>query len=306
MTGIARAVEKFSPADLDLMTRTVASDCNKTEFDLFIRMCAARGLNPLLRHAYAQIFSKDDPKKRQMVVVVGIDGQRLIAERTGNYRPDDKVPKIKADKKKIDPAINPLGIVSAEVTVYKFSHNGWFPCPAIAYWDEYAPISEEWGDDPNNIGKRKKTGRQSLDMTKPMWTRMARAQLAKCAEMNALRKAFPESYAGIYAKEELDRSDTVDLTPSEYVEQAQRERREGVIGGPNLIEDWCDGQPFHGVPVGQFFDKAMAFIRANAPADIDDWAVRNRIALEQFWAADKAAALEIKLAIERRRPDVPA
>ena len=86
------ALTNFTGSQLALIRRTVAKDTNETEFNLFVEMCKARGLNPLLRHAFAQVYNKD-PKKdkdgnlvqkeRQLVIVVSREGQRALAERTG-------------------------------------------------------------------------------------------------------------------------------------------------------------------------------------------------------------------------------
>ena len=137
---------------LDLIRRTVAKDCEPAEFDTFIHICRAVGLDPLRRQIYAFVFGKDNPSARRLSVVTAIDGYRAIAERTGNYRPDDRAPRIEYSEEAKDVSKNPLGIVRAEVTVYKHAHGAWFPVTGEAFWDEYAPIIEtgeggfEWVD----------------------------------------------------------------------------------------------------------------------------------------------------------------
>jgi phage recombination protein Bet len=174
------ALVKFTPHQHSLIRNTIAKDANQTEFNLFMEMMQARGLNPLLRHAYCFIFHKDKPDKRQMVIVVSRDGQRAIAERTGSYRPDERAPRFEFGEK--DPATNPIGLVSAEVSVYKRSHGEWFPVTEVAYWDEYAPIVPVWENG-------QKTDRLQLDPKKDGWKKMPRIMLPKCAEMAALRKS---------------------------------------------------------------------------------------------------------------------
>ncbi len=139
------ALQIFSPSQLALMRRTVAKDATADEFNLYIEVCRARGLNPLLRHAYCLIMSKDRPDKRQMVIIISIDGQRHIAEKTGNYRADDRAPRFAVDPALKGP-LNPQGLISAEVSVYKYSHGEWFPVTAVAYWDEAVPLSPIWKD----------------------------------------------------------------------------------------------------------------------------------------------------------------
>jgi len=287
------AVVKFEPKQVALIRNTVAKDANEDEFNLFIEMCKARGLNPLTRQVFCFIFNKDNPKRpRQMTIVVSRDGQRSIAERTGAYRPDDRAPRFEYGEK--DPATNPLGLVSAEVTVYKHAHGEWFPVPEIAYYDEYAPIKEIW---ENN----KPTGKFQLDPKKDGWRKMARIMLAKCAEMAALRKAFPDDFGGLYGEGELDRGEVLDLTPSEMAEQSSREDRMAKIGGPNmLVIDWMDGGNLASVPASEFFGKAMDFVKGcnDQPSTVSAFKDRNAASLRQFWGIKPDEALELKKAME--------
>ena len=157
----------FSSREMDLVRRTVAKDCNDPEFDVFMHICKHTGLDPLRRQIYAFVFSKDKPD-RQMVPVTAIGGFRSIAERTGNYRPDNRVPRIDYDNEAKCEKTNPLGIVRAEVSVFKYAHGDWHEAVAEAWWDEYVPIYN------GEIDKRK-TG----------WIKMPRIMLPKCAEAAA-------------------------------------------------------------------------------------------------------------------------
>lgn len=166
------SIISFTPNQIALIKQTVAKGTTDAEFDLYIEMCKARGLNPLLRHAFAQIFSANDPKKRQMVIVVSREGQRSIAERTGCYRPDSRAPRYVQEEGMVGPS-NPAGLVSAEVSIYKHSHGEWHEVPEIVYWEEFAPLKEIWENDAP-------TGRYFLDPKKDAWKRMPRVMLAKC------------------------------------------------------------------------------------------------------------------------------
>ena len=67
----------FSKSQLQVIRTMCAKDCDNNEFDLFLEMCRARGLNPLLKQIYAMVLHKDskDPKKpRQLVIIVSIEG----------------------------------------------------------------------------------------------------------------------------------------------------------------------------------------------------------------------------------------
>lgn len=290
----------FSPKQLSLIQRTVAKDANPTEFDLFVEMCRARGLNPLVRHAYCFIFHKNDPKKRQMVVVVSREGQRAIAERTGSYRPDERAPRFEKDDSLKDPRTNPAGLISAEVSVYKHTHGGWFPVTEVAYYEEYAPLVPIWEN-----GER--TDKLHLDPKKDGWRKMPRIMLAKCAEMAALRKAFPDDFGGLYGEGEIDRGDVLDLTPTELAEQADQDDRLAKIGGADAIMiDWLDGSPLDRVPVGQFADRVMAFVNENqdSPNTLLTFRDRNKHSMREFWAKAPADAHELKKPFEAAEKQV--
>ena len=289
----------FTAPQIALIRRTVAKDCNQNEFDLYLEMCKARGLNPLLRHCYAFVFNKDDAAKRQMVIVISIDGQRSLAERTGAYRPDDRAPRFANGAEK-DPKVNPQGLTSAEVTVYKHAHGEWFPVTSVAYWEEVAPLKEVWL--PDETGKRRPTGKLELDEKKDAWKRMPRIMLAKCAEMAALRKAFPDDFSGLYGEGEMDRTEVLDLTPTEAADEAERQNRLEKIGGRNaLTVDWLDGNELQRVAIGVFADKCLAFLEANKeePMTVRAFQDRNRHAFREFWAAHPSDALAVKKEIEK-------
>jgi phage recombination protein Bet len=124
------------------LIRRMNSDCNEDEFNQFMHVAASLGLDPLRKQIYAFVFNKRSKTRRRMSIVVGIDGFRSVAKRSGSYRPDEKAPLFTYDEKAISPDTNPLGIVSAQVTVWQFAHDAWHPSVGIAYWDEFAPIVE--------------------------------------------------------------------------------------------------------------------------------------------------------------------
>ncbi len=303
---------------LNLIRNTVAKDCNTTEFDMFMHICKAVRLDPLRRQIYAFVFSKDDPSKRQMTVVTAIGGYRSIAERSHNYLPDKHTPRITYDASLIGPA-NPLGIFKCEVSVFKFSHGAWHEVVAEAHWDDYAPVMEGGteGTTWEKTGENYPTGHAKagkpkyrkvtlgeavtvLDPTKPAWKK-GRIMLPKCAEAQALRKAWPDDFAGLEVEEEVHQRLTTDFSASELADEGASAARFGMIGGSNaLTVDWCDGNQLMREPVGTFGDKVMAFIRENsdAPMTIRAFQNRNTAALQEYWAKDKNGALELKKAFE--------
>jgi phage recombination protein Bet len=288
----------YADKDLALIRRTVAKDTNDDEFNLFIHTARHLGLDPLRRQIYAFVFSKDDAKKRSMSIVTAIDGFRAIAERTGNYRPDEDEPTIKFDNSMKSP-LNPLGIVKASVRVWKFSHGGWHKATGSAFWEEYAPIKDEWAYD-QDVGKRKPTGRKLLDDS-GKWAQMPRHMVSKVAEALALRKAWPDVFSNVYAVEEMDRARIIDLLPSEAAAEGAKQERLEKIGARDTVPlIFADNGALELVPVGQAADRCFEFIKNNIdePSAIHLWSDRNKNGLRELWAKAPTDALEVKRKIE--------
>ena len=190
---------------------------------------------------------------------------------------------------------NPTGMVDCEVSVFVHSHGEWFEVSEKLRWEERAPIKEVW---ENN----KPTGKFTLDRKKKNWWTMPETMMAKCVEAAVIRKAFPEETAGSYSEGELDQAEVLNLTATEIIEGEEQKRRFELIGGANCITiDWCDGEPLAREPVGVFGDKVLAFIAQHKSEDPDRVRMfhnRNAAALKEYWAKDKAGALELKKAFE--------
>ena len=289
----------FTRSQLSLIQATcVPKVATQAEFDWFIEICKITRLNPLTKQIYLFIFNANKPDKRQFVPVTSIGGFRSISARSGNYRPDNRSPRFEYDKKLKDDAVNPLGMVRAEVSIYQHSHDEWHEIPGEAYYDDYAPIKDIWADD--ETGKARNTGKRILDPKKEGW-RKSRIMLPKCAEAAAHRKGWPEDLSVVYVQEEVDKMHTLDLTATEIVEAARAENRLEKIGGRDaLIIDWMDGGELQRVPAGKFADQAMAFLNASKdePMTVRAFQDRNRHAFREFWAMQPTDALAIKKEIE--------
>jgi len=159
----ARGQEK-----LDLLKRTICKDATNDELQLFIHVAKRSGLDPFAKQIHAV------KRQGKMTIQVGIDGFRLIADRTGAYAGSDE-PLFDNEKKP----------TRATVTVYKMVGGVRCPFTATARWDEYFPGA------PQDF----------------MWKKMPCTMIAKCAEALALRKAFPAELSSLYAPEEMDQAD---------------------------------------------------------------------------------------------------
>jgi phage recombination protein Bet len=257
------------------------------------------------------VFGKNarDQSKRRMSIVVSRDGLRVIAQRCKNYRPASEKAEWETDPSLVGP-LNPKGLISCTVYLWQQDSRGdWFKVKGEAEWDEFAPVTEEWGE--NDQGQRKPTGRKTIDAS-GNWVKMPKVMLEKCAEAQALRAGWPDAFGGVYVEEELDRAKVIDATATEIVAQDAEEQRMRRIGATDAITvTWGDGWALENVALGEFADRCLEFIASAPKPDVALWAQANRVGLQQFWAKQPGDSLAIKQAIEAKakEPDpkpVPA
>jgi len=168
------AVHEIGNEKMELIKQTVAKGTTDLEFNLFLHACKRTGLDPLMKQIYAIKRLNRKTNKEEMSIQTGIDGYRLIADRTGGYAGSDEPTYIIAEDKLPD---------VASVTVYKLVGGIRCPFSSSARWAEYYSDSS------------------------PMWKKMPFLMLGKCAEALALRKAFPAELSGVYTHEEMNQAD---------------------------------------------------------------------------------------------------
>lgn len=288
----------MTPKQISLVKNTVAKDCNDDEFNLFLEVARAKGLDPFLGQIIPMVFSKGNAEKRKMTIIISRDGQRVIAQRCGDYRPASKPAQYETDKEQIGP-LNPQGIISATVYLWKQDPKSgdWYEVAGQSFWDEFCPVKDEWATN-EQTGKNYKTGKKTLDDS-GNWCRMPRLMIAKCAEMQALRAGWPEQFTGLYDEAEMDRAKVIDLSASEIVEKEREETRLRSIGGKDALTIWWDdGFALENVPDGEFADRVAEFLKTTHPGKIARWQDANRASLQIFWARHPGDALELKKLIE--------
>lgn len=156
---------------------TKASDWTREQIET-IKQTVAKGANDAQLALFLQTCRSRglDPFVKQVYftpqgIIVSIDGLRAIAERTGCYAPGPT--RYEYDDAK--------ALVAAYVTVRKNVSGTWFDIEESAFYEEYRGTS-------------------------PIWKKMPRVMLAKCAEARALRRAFSSDLSGLYAAEEMDQA----------------------------------------------------------------------------------------------------
>lgn len=310
---ISESLPDFSTRQLALIKRTVAADTNDDEFNLFIEVARRSGLDPFRRQISALVFSKGNAEKRRMAIVIGIDGQRVLAQRSGNYRPATDPPEFEIDNQAIS-ARNPLGLVACRVRLWQQDNRGdWHAVAGEAFWDEFVVLkddADEWewvdtGEVWEDSGKPKKKRKPKGELRRvpaDNWQRMPRLMLAKVATMQALRAGWPDQFGGFYSEEEMERAQALDLDATEALAKETEERRIRAVGGRDaLTVDWLDNGPLESVPVGAFADRAMDFLRKHKeePSTVRVFRDRNKAALQNFWARQPTDALVLKAEFEK-------
>lgn len=181
MSNIARPQEaitdifgEWGSEELQIIRDSVAKGASDAQLRVYLWTAKKLDLDPMRR----QIYSIPYGGLRQ--VVVGIDGLRLIASRSGVYAGSDDAVFEYADGYTKYP-------YKASVTVYKLVGGILGKFTGSARWDEFAPL--------NHNGEP--TGQ---------WAKMPHVMLGKVAEAAAIRKAFPQEAGGVYTTDEMEQA----------------------------------------------------------------------------------------------------
>lgn len=167
--------------------------------EAFLAHCKRTGLDPIARQIYAIC------RQGRWGIQVSIDGARLIAERSGKYAGQTPTEWTSDGVTWVDVWLDSAAPRAARVGVHRADFRE--PLYAVATLDAYAAGG-------------------------PMWKKMPALMLGKCAEMLALRKAFPQDLSGLYSTDEMDQAGNP--------QQAARVDETPRAGAPGPVPD-ADG-----------------------------------------------------------------
>ena len=154
-----------TPENRDLIKNTLTKDFTDNEFSIYWAMCISRKLNPITKQIYG--FKSGG----KVVMCVGIDGFRSLADRTGKHMGTSlPIYDFEADGSTVK---------SCTVIVKKLVSGHIVDFPAIIFRKEFVSSNPNW-------------------QTKLMHMMGVRA------ESHAHRKAFPEQLGGVYMPDEIE------------------------------------------------------------------------------------------------------
>lgn len=207
---ISTQAREFSSAEMDVIKSVIAKGATDTELKMFVAMAQKLGLDPLSKQIHCvkrRVKQADGQWVDAMTIVVGIDGYRLVADRTGRYCPG-RAPTYEYD--------DDGRVTSATAYVLKLAGGAWHEVSAIAFWDEYAQTNKDGAPTA-------------------MWAKMPRLMLAKCAEALVLRRAFPAELSGVYTEDEMAQASSEPAVAQPAVVRQVEPQPQPAIAAP---PDW--------------------------------------------------------------------
>lgn len=175
VAGDQQPLVELGQRQLEVLHATIAPDLTVEQLELYAMTCRRLGLDPFARQIHAVV------RKGKLCIQAGIDGLRLVARRTRDYRGQVGPWWCGEDGVWRDVWLESRPPAAARVGVLC---EGWpEPLYAVARWRSYAVANSR------------------------TWQGMPDVMLAKCAESLALRRAFPAELSGVYEPAEMDQAD---------------------------------------------------------------------------------------------------
>jgi phage recombination protein Bet len=176
----------LSDERIQLIKDTFAKGATDSELRLFIATANRLGLDPFARQIYL-VRRWDQALGREAAQAqVSIDGFRVVAEKTRQYRGQTAPAWCGQDGVWRDAWLSDAPPSAARIGVHREGFAE--PLYRVARYQSYVQLTRD----------QKPTR---------MWRTMPDVMLAKCAEALALRAAFPNELSGIYTTDEMEQAD---------------------------------------------------------------------------------------------------
>jgi len=243
MTNEVAVQNEWTAEQINLIKSMVCKGATDDEFKLFLYFGKKTGLDPLAKQYHFVKRWNNQTQKEEGTIQTGIDGLRLVAERTNKYAGSSE-PIYVIDEKTHLP-------ISATVKVRKLLAGTVHEVGAIAFFSEYV--------------QKKKDGTAMF-----LWAKMPFLMIGKCAEALALRKAFPDDLSSIYADEEMQQADSIKNVEAEIVDKTTMPKIDQIknMTSPAPATTSIDEKLYDNVAV---YIKGLSIKEAD---DFKDWIMR--------------------------------
>lgn len=205
-TGLAHAEQQ--QAIRTALKSSLYPGASDASVDLVLSYCAAAGLDPMQKPVHIVPMWDNKAKQMRDVVMPGIGLYRTNAARTGEFAGMS------------EPVFGPM--ITEQIGLREVTYPEWCKVTAcrqlpsghvaeftaVEYWIENYAI---------------KGGKEQDQSPNAMWSKRVRGQLAKCAQAQALRMAFPEATGAGPTAEEMEGKSIIDGEATVVVQQARAE-----------------------------------------------------------------------------------
>lgn len=187
---------QFNAEELDTIKSVICKGASDAEYKLFVATCQHTGLDPFMKQIHAIVRpvnngTRENPKwEKQLTIAIGIDGYRLIADRTGQMEGLDGPQWTYDGTTWVDLPRDDVPPLAARAGVWRKGLER--PFVAVCRWGAYVQSGRD--GKPNS-----------------MWAKMGPEQLAKCAEALALRRAFPAEMSSLPQRPDFIDPDAIEL-----------------------------------------------------------------------------------------------
>ncbi len=173
----------------------------EAEAERFLEVCERSRLDPFLRQIYIRAQSVNKAKYNdkpnwvnEAIILTSIEGLRAVADRTGDYMGQTHPLWCSKDGVWTDIWLNDQVIpYGAKIGIHRRGFAE--PLMGVARYLSYVQLTKGQKADGNRPAKE--AGPTAF------WFKSPDVMLIKCAEANALRRAFPLQLSGIYLEEEI-------------------------------------------------------------------------------------------------------